>query len=144
MRNLGVSQGPWGFRSSQPGRIKCLPGQGVRQRDILGPGKSQWGYLWHQHQPRDPRCQQRKGRFLVAAAAIRQMSEDLNPRRMLNPHVLLPKIMMGDEGSPWLPACQRSSWSTCLPLMPPCLWQPLQLKAWANELMGSSNHPQLW
>lgn len=33
------------------------------------------GYLWHQHQPRDPRCQQRKGRFLGASAAIMQMRD---------------------------------------------------------------------
>lgn len=73
-------------------------------------------------------------------------NEDLNPRITLNPHILLPKTTMGGRGGPLgsLPARGGCSWSTCLPLMPPYLWQLLQLKAWANELMGSSNHPQLW
>lgn len=77
------------------------PRTGARQRDILGPGKSQWGYLWHQHQPGDSRCQQRKEIF--GGISSNKANEDLNPMIILNPPVFATKYNDGGKRGPLAP-----------------------------------------
>lgn len=141
----GVWQLPGRCRSFQRGWIKCLPEQGVRQRDILGPGKSQWGYFWHQHQSAQGSQVPAEEREIFGSISSNKANEDLNPRITLNSHVFATKNIDGGKRGPLgsLPARGGCSWNT-FPLMLPCLWQLLQLKAWVNELMGSSNHSHLW
>lgn len=145
----GVSRSP-GFGSSLEGaEAPSKAGSSVSQGRGLGKGIF-WGLgrvngvtCGTSISPGIPDAEERE---TFEGISSNKANEDLNPRITLNPHVLLPKIMTGGKRGPLgsLSARGGCSWSTCLPLMPPCLWQQLQLKAWANELMGSSNHPQLW
>lgn len=78
-------------------------------------------------------------REIFGGISSNKENQDINPRIMLNPYVFATKSNDGGKRDPLgsRPARGGCSWSTCLPLMPPCLWQLLQLKAWANELWAA-------
>lgn len=70
-RSLGFGSSLEGAEASSEAGSNVSHGRGYAE-GYFGTWE-ELGYLWHQHQPRDPRCQQRKGRFLGASAAIMQM-----------------------------------------------------------------------
>lgn len=70
-RSLGLGSSMGGAEASSEAGSHVSHGRGYAE-GYFGTWE-ELGYLWHQHQPRDPRCQRRKGRSLGASAAIMHM-----------------------------------------------------------------------